>query len=79
MSTQTNLDLDTLRTLSVAHDLGGLAQAAERLGRTPSAISLQMKRLHDDLGTPLFRTAAEDLLSPKLEKLSWPMLAAFSH
>ncbi|WP_213805490.1 LysR substrate-binding domain-containing protein [Granulicella sp. dw_53] len=55
MSPLTNLDLDTLRTLSVAHDLGGLAQAAERLGRTPSAISLQMKRLQDDLATPLFR------------------------
>jgi DNA-binding transcriptional LysR family regulator len=55
MSVRINLDLDTLRTLSVAHDLGGLAQAAERLGRTPSAISLQMKRLQHDLGTPLFR------------------------
>jgi DNA-binding transcriptional LysR family regulator len=61
MSTRTNLDLDTLRTLSVAHDLGGLAQAAERLGRTPSAISLQMKRLHDDLGTPLFRKRGRGL------------------
>jgi DNA-binding transcriptional LysR family regulator len=55
MPTLTNLDLDTLRTFSVAHDLGGLAQAAERLGRTPSAISLQMKRLQEELGTPLFR------------------------
>jgi DNA-binding transcriptional LysR family regulator len=55
MSVRINLDLDTLRTLSVAHDLGGLAQAAERLGRTPSAISLQMKRLQHDLGMPLFR------------------------
>ena len=55
MATRTNLDLDTLRTLVVAHDLGGLAQAADRLGRTPSAISLQMKRLQDDLGTVLFR------------------------
>jgi DNA-binding transcriptional LysR family regulator len=40
MSVRINLDLDTLRTLSVAHDLGSLAQAAEQLGRTPSAISL---------------------------------------
>ncbi len=55
MATRINLDLDTLRTLSVAHDLGGLAQAAEQLGRTPSAISLQMKRLQEDLGMPLFR------------------------
>jgi DNA-binding transcriptional LysR family regulator len=55
MRAPSNLDLDTLRTLCVAHDLGGLAQAAERLGRTPSAISLQMKRLRDDLGIALFR------------------------
>ena len=52
-----NLDLDTLRTLVVAHDLGGYAQAAARLGRTPSAISLQMKRLQTDVGTPIFRKA----------------------
>ena len=50
-----NLDLDTLRTLSVASDLGGYGQAAQRLGRTPSAISLQMKRLQEDVGASLFR------------------------
>jgi DNA-binding transcriptional LysR family regulator len=61
MSTRTNLDLDTLRTFSVAQELGGLAQAAERLGRTPSAISLQMKRLQDDLGAPLFRKRGRGL------------------
>jgi len=61
MSVRTNLDLDTLRTLAVANELGGLAQAAERLGRTPSAISLQMKRLQDDLGTPLFRKRGRGL------------------
>ena len=56
-----NLDLDTLRAFAVAHDLGGLGQAAERLGRTPSAISLQMKRLQDDLGVPLFRKRGRGL------------------
>jgi DNA-binding transcriptional LysR family regulator len=61
MAMRINLDLDTLRTLSVAHDLGGLAQAAERLGRTPSAISLQMKRLQDDLGIALFRKRGRGL------------------
>jgi len=49
------LDLDTLRTLATAHDLGGFAQAADRLGRTPAAISLQMKRLQNELSMPLFR------------------------
>ena len=55
MAARSNLDLDTLRTLVVAHDRGGLAQAAEHLGRTPSAISLQMKRLQEDLGMAIFR------------------------
>jgi DNA-binding transcriptional LysR family regulator len=50
-----NLDLDTLRTLVTAHEMGGFAQAADRLSRTPSAISLQMKRLQEDVGTALFR------------------------
>jgi len=56
-----NLDLDTLRTLVTAHDVGGFAQAADRLGRTPSAISLQMKRLQEELGTPLFRKHGRSL------------------
>lgn len=45
----------------MAQDLGGLSQAAEQLGRTPSAISLQMKRLQDELGTPLFRKRGRNL------------------
>jgi DNA-binding transcriptional LysR family regulator len=61
MTSRINLDLDTLRTLVVAHDLGGLAQAAGRLGRTPSAISLQMKRLQDDLAISLFRRRGRGL------------------
>jgi DNA-binding transcriptional LysR family regulator len=56
------LDLDTLRTLVTAHDLGGHGQAAERLGRTPSAISLQMKRLQHAVGATLFRKNGRSLL-----------------
>jgi DNA-binding transcriptional LysR family regulator len=51
----TNLSLDTLRSLVHAVDLGGYARAAARLGRTPSAISLQMRRLQQDIGADLFR------------------------
>ena len=61
MAARINLDLDTLRTLAVAHDRGGLAQAAGHLGRTPSAISLQMKRLQEDLGIALFRKRGRGL------------------
>jgi DNA-binding transcriptional LysR family regulator len=62
MPTLTNLDLDTLRTFAVAHDLGSLARAADQLGRTPSAISLQMKRLQDELGSPVFRKRGRGLV-----------------
>jgi len=50
-----NLDMDVLRTLVVATDLRGFMKAAVRLGRTQSAISLQMKKLEDQIGQPLFR------------------------
>jgi DNA-binding transcriptional LysR family regulator len=50
-----NLNLDSLRTLVIAQDLGGFGRASERLLRTPSAISLQMKRLQEEVGVPLFR------------------------
>jgi DNA-binding transcriptional LysR family regulator len=53
--TLANLDIDTLRTFVVANELGGYGAASARLGRTPSAISLQMKRLQRDVGAPLFR------------------------
>jgi DNA-binding transcriptional LysR family regulator len=56
-----NLDLDTLRTLAVANDLGGYGHAAVRLGRTASAISLQMKRLQADVGATLFRKSGRGL------------------
>src|ERR1700723_1754670 len=72
MSVRINLDLDTLRTLSVAHDLGGLALAADRLGRTPSAISLQMKRLQDDLGTILFRNRGRGLALTEAGEIALP-------
>ena len=50
-----NLDMDVLRTLAVAIDLGGFGKAAERLGRSQSAVSLQMRRLEERVGRPLFR------------------------
>jgi DNA-binding transcriptional LysR family regulator len=50
-----NLDLDLLRTLAVARDAGGFGQAARQLGRTPSAISLQMQRLEQQAGHALWR------------------------
>jgi DNA-binding transcriptional LysR family regulator len=53
--THVNLDLNALRTLVLSDDLGGFSHAAAHLGKTPSAISLQMKRLQTAVGVPLFR------------------------
>lgn len=58
----TNIDLDALRTLVHAQDLGGFGHAAEHLGRTPSAISIQMKRLQEEVGVTLFHRQGRRLL-----------------
>ncbi|HET6807110.1 MAG TPA: LysR substrate-binding domain-containing protein [Frateuria sp.] len=50
-----NLDMDALRTLAAILRLGSLARAAERVGRSQSAVSQQMRKLEAQLGQPLFR------------------------
>jgi DNA-binding transcriptional LysR family regulator len=55
------LDLDLLRTLSAVQETGTLARASRRVGRTLSAVSLQLKRLEEQCGRPLFRKAGRRL------------------
>jgi len=55
------LDLDLLRTLSLVAETGTLARASRRVGRTLSAVSLQLKRLESQCGRPLFRKAGRRL------------------
>ena len=50
-----NLDMDALRTLVAILRLGSLGRAAERVGRSQSAVSQQMRKLEAQLGEPLFR------------------------
>jgi DNA-binding transcriptional LysR family regulator len=57
----TTLDLDLLRTLSVVQETGTLARASRRVGRTLSAVSLQLKRLESQCGLTLFRRAGRRL------------------
>ncbi|WP_426663532.1 LysR substrate-binding domain-containing protein [Rhodanobacter aciditrophus] len=52
---QPNLDMDALRTLAAILRLGSLARAAERVGRSQSAVSQQMRKLEAQVGQPLFR------------------------
>jgi len=56
-----NLNMDVLRTLAKAVELGGFARAGEELGRTQSAVSLQMKKLEEQVGRPLFRKQGRSL------------------
>jgi DNA-binding transcriptional LysR family regulator len=51
----TNLDMDVLRTLVIAADVGSFAKAATRIGRSQSAVSLQMDKLERQVGRPLFQ------------------------
>jgi DNA-binding transcriptional LysR family regulator len=44
-----------------AADLGGFGKAAQRLGRSQSAVSLQMRRLEERVGRPLFRREGRGL------------------
>jgi len=48
-------DLDVLRSFSTGVELGNFAKAADRLGRSTSAVSAQLKKLEEQAGTPIFR------------------------
>lgn len=48
-----SLDIDLLRSFAAVADTGALSRAADRVGRTQSALSMQMKRLEDIVGQPL--------------------------
>ena len=47
------LDTDLLRGFVAVADTGSFTRAGERLGRTQSAVSMQMKRLEEVVGKPL--------------------------
>lgn len=59
---KTNFDLDALRTLSVGIELGSFAKAADRLNRSTSAVSAQLKKLEEQVGAPILRKAGRGLL-----------------
>ena len=49
-----NLDVDLLKTFLAIADTGNFTRAAEEVNKTQSAVSMQMKRLEDLIGRPLF-------------------------
>jgi DNA-binding transcriptional LysR family regulator len=54
-------DLDVLRTFVTGMELGSFAKAAEKLGRSTSAVSAQLKKLEEQAQTPIFRKAGRGL------------------
>ena len=49
-----NLDVDLLKTFLAIADNGSFTKAADEVHKTQSAVSMQMKRLEELVGTPLF-------------------------
>jgi DNA-binding transcriptional LysR family regulator len=49
-----NFDMDGLRTMVVGMELGNFSRAALHLGRSQSAISMQLKKLEEQAGKQLF-------------------------
>jgi DNA-binding transcriptional LysR family regulator len=49
-----HLDVDQLKTFLAISDSGSFTRAAEEVNKTQSAVSMQMKRLEEQLGRPLF-------------------------
>lgn len=57
----TNLDMDALRSFVTGIHANSFARAADRLGRSTSAVSAQLKKLEDQAGVPLLRKAGRGL------------------
>lgn len=58
------IKLEMLRVFRVVAEKGSLAGASEVLGRTPSAISMMLAQLEDNVGARLFETDRKNRLTP---------------
>jgi len=56
-----NLDMDVLRTLLMAQQLGSFSRAANHVGRSQSAVSQQIRKLEERVGEPLFQKQGRGL------------------
>lgn len=64
------LEIDVLKTFVAIAETGNFTTAAESVYRTPSAVSMQIKKLEEQLGATLFlRDARSVSLTPKGEVL----------
>jgi DNA-binding transcriptional LysR family regulator len=56
------LDLSVMRTLTAVVETGSFARAARLVGRSESAVSLQMKRLEEQLGEAVFQRTGRNMV-----------------
>lgn len=57
-----SFDMDALRTMVLGAELGSFTRAAAQLGRSQSAISMQLRKLEEQAGRPLFRRSGRGLV-----------------
>lgn len=57
------IKLDMLKCFTAVAQHGSLGDAADALGRTPSAVSMMLKQFEDHIGAPLFETARKSRLT----------------
>ncbi len=66
----TPLDLDQLQTFIAIADAGSFTRAADAVFKTQSAVSMQMRRLEERIGKPLFeRDGRTNRLTEEGERL----------
>ena len=59
---RTTFDIAALRMIVAGAELGSFARAAARLGRSQSAVSMQLKKLEEQTGKALFRRSGRGLV-----------------
>ena len=57
-----SFDLDVLRSFVTGVELGSFARAADRLGRSTSAVSAQLKKLEEQVGTAVLRKSGRGMV-----------------
>ena len=74
-----HLEIDVLKTFIAVAETGSVKFAAERVSRSPAAVSMQMKKLEQLIGMPVFHRAegamrlsdTGDKLMPHAYRLVW--------
>jgi DNA-binding transcriptional LysR family regulator len=57
------MEISQLKTLIALIETGSITATAQRLNRVPSAITIRLQQLEDDLGTPLFMREKKSLVA----------------